>query len=163
MVAKVLVSACLLGVKVRYDGTGAGSVADVLERWREEGRLITVCPEVCGGLPVPRPPAEIVAGTGSDVLDGLAAVRTRTADVSAAFVAGANAALTLATAHSIQVAVLKERSPSCGSGEIYDGTYTRSKRSGDGVTAALLKRHDIAVFGESQLAEADALLRSLDD
>lgn len=152
----------MLGTRVRYDGTGADTVDDVLERWRNEGRLITVCPEVAGGLPVPRPPAEIVGGSGEDVLDGDAQVLTATTDVSDAFVRGAQAALALVKQHDIAVAILKERSPSCGAGRIYDGTRTRTLIDGDGVTTALLQRHGVTVFGESRLADADALLRSLD-
>lgn len=163
MTAKVLVSACLLGTRVRYDGTGAETVDEVLQRWRAEGRLITVCPEVAGGLPVPRPPAEIEGGTGADVLDGTARVRTASDDVSDAFVRGAEAALGLVKQHDIAVAVLKERSPSCGSGRIHDGTRTGTLTDGDGVTTALLQQHGVSVFGESRLMDADALLRSLDE
>lgn len=162
MTAKVLVSACLLGVKVRYDGTGAETAGECLQRWQAEGRLVTVCPEVAGGLPVPRPPAEIEHGSGEDVLDGRAVVRTATEDVSAAFVRGAEAALALVEEHGILVAVLKERSPSCGAGRIYDGTRTGGLKDGDGVTSALLKRHGVTVFGETRLSEADELLRQID-
>lgn len=162
MRAKVLVSGCLLGARVRYDGRGVELGSDMLERWRVEGRLVTVCPEVAGGLGVPRPPAEIVGGTGADVLAGRAEVRTASADVSDAFVRGAHAALALVQEHGVRVAVLKERSPSCGSGQIYDGTRTRTLRSGDGVTTALLRAHGVLVFGETELDAADAALRALD-
>src|SRR3954469_14264878 len=87
---RILVSACLLGRPVRYDGTGRRSDDALFALWRDQGRLVSVCPEVDGGLPVPRPPAEISGGLGADVLDGRARVLTRDgADVTAHFVAGA--------------------------------------------------------------------------
>lgn len=159
---KVLVSACLLGHELRYDASGAADVEDLIAAWRTEGRLITVCPEMAGGLGVPRPPAEIVGGDGHDVLAGAAQVMTRDRSVTAEFVRGANVALQLAQRHGIKVAVLKARSPSCGAGEIYDGSFSGSKQPGDGVTAALLIAHGVAVFSEEQLEQADAHLRSLD-
>ena len=162
MKARVLVSACLLGQRVRYDGGGHGPF-DLLETWRDEGRVISVCPEVAGGLGVPRPPAEIVGGTGADVHAATAAVITDAGvDVSGQFRRGAEVALELVRHHDIRVAVLKERSPSCGSGAIYDGTHSRTLTRGDGVTTALLREHGVEVFGESELAAADAMLRELD-
>ena len=162
MASKVLVSACLLGAKVRYDGGGATVVGEALARWEAEGRIVTVCPEVAGGLGVPRPPAEIEGGDGVDVLAGTAAVRTAKSDVSAEFVAGAEHALSVAQRHGIRVAVLKARSPSCGSIQIYDGTRTKSLRDGMGVTTALLRAHGIEVFDEEHLEQADAALQALD-
>jgi len=109
---------------------------------------------------VPRPAAEITQGAGgAKVLQGLAKVMdTDGRDVSAAFLAGARQALQLARQHGIRVAVLKQGSPSCGSGYIYDGTFTGVKTAGQGVTAALLESAGIKVFSEHQLAEADAML-----
>lgn len=161
--AQVLVSACLLGQRVRYDGEAAERSDAILDRWRTEGRIVPVCPEVAAGLGVPRPPAEIAGGGGTDVLDGEARVGTRDGlDVTRAFLVGAEHAVQVAARHGLQVAVLKERSPSCGSAEVYDGSFSGEKIPGDGVTTALLRRHGVEVFGESQLADADARLRELD-
>jgi len=157
----VLISACLLGQRVRYDARDAAVHDDVLARWEREGRIVAICPEVAGGLPVPRPPCEIQGGGGIDVLEGRAFVRDPAGnDATAAFRAGAERALELAQRHGIRVAVLKERSPSCGHAEIYDGTFGGRRIAGEGVTAALLRRNGILVFGESELAEADRALGS---
>ncbi len=160
----VLVSACLLGSPVRYDGTHKRADHRVLARWLEEGRVVAICPEVAGGMPVPRPPAEIAGGGGgARVLAGLARVVDADGnDVSSAFAAGARLALQQARARGIRVAVLKEDSPSCGSGSIYDGSFTGQRIPGRGVTTALLEDAGIRVFSEARLAEADALLRSLE-
>lgn len=156
---RILVSSCLLGLPVRYDGTGRHSDDELFGRWRTEGRLVPVCPEVCGGLPVPRPAAEISGGLGGDVLDGRARVLTRAgADVTRQFLDGARHALATATAHGIRVAILKEGSPSCGSGRVYDGAFAGRSVPGDGVTTALLERHGIEVFAEDAMrAVADRL------
>ena len=152
---KLLVSACLLGNPVRYDGEAKSIDHDGLQRLLAEDRIVPVCPEVAGGLPVPRAPAEIIDGDGNAVLDGRARVATRAGDdVSGSFVEGARQALALCHEHGITAAVLTELSPSCGSGEIYDGSFTRQRIDGSGVTAALLRRHGIAVFGHSQLDAA---------
>lgn len=162
-VEKVLVSACLLGQRVRYDARSVAVDDDRLARWVREGRVVPVCPEVAGGLPVPRPPAEIQGGSGADVLAGTARIRSvHGADVTDAFRAGAEQALRLAEEHRIRIAVLKERSPSCGSTEIYDGSFTGGRIAGEGLTAALLRRHGVRVFSEEQLAEADEALRALE-
>lgn len=152
---KILISACLLGRKVRYDGKSATLASDILNQWAKEGRLVPICPEVAGGLSVPRPAAEIIAGSGEDVLDLRARLTTKSGeDVTAEFVAGAKRALELARRQGVRMAILKARSPSCGSLQIYDGTFTGQKRAGQGVTAALLVRHGIAVFSEERLEEA---------
>jgi uncharacterized protein YbbK (DUF523 family) len=158
---KVLVSACLLGAKVRYHGGDARSEHPILRRWQEEGRLVAVCPERDGGLPTPRPPAEIVGGDGGrGVLNRIALVRTREGrDVTPAFVHGAEEALAAARAQRIRVAVLKDGSPSCGSTFTYDGTFTGARHSVPGVTAALLEQHGIRVFSDTQIDAADAWLR----
>ncbi|MCU1721901.1 DUF523 domain-containing protein [Pseudomonas sp. 5P_5.1_Bac1] len=151
---KVLVSACLLGQPVRYDGRASGH-PDVLQAWQREGRVVPLCPEVAGGLPTPRPPAEIPGGQGGAVLDGEAQVVTIVGeDVSAAFLAGARLALELVRRHGIRVAVLKSGSPSCGNRLVYDGTFSGSKISGEGVTSALLRREGVLVFSELELDEA---------
>ncbi|OPK10769.1 DUF523 domain-containing protein [Pseudomonas sp. VI4.1] len=156
---KVLVSRCLLGHRVRYDG-GASGPFDQLQHWLDEGRVVPLCPEVAGGLPTPRAAAEIPGGQGGEVLDGQAPViTTEGADVSAQFLAGAYQALELVEKHGIRIAVLKANSPSCGNLLTYDGTFSGVKVSGEGVTAALLKRHGVQVFSELELAEAAAALK----
>lgn len=108
---KILVSACLLGQAVRYDGGAHGPFTQLLD-WQAQGRVLPLCPEVAGGLPTPRPAAEIIGGQGAQVLDGLVQVRSRDgADVSAAFIAGAEIAERLVQQHGIRIAVLKARSP----------------------------------------------------
>ncbi len=158
---KILVSRCLLGHLVRYDG-GAHGPFGLLEQWQAEGRLVPLCPEVFGGLSTPRPPAEIVGGQGGQVLDGVRPVLTESgADVTAAFLAGAHEAQRLVQQHGIRIAVLKARSPSCGNLENYDGSFSGHKVAGSGVTAAALQRLGVQVFNEAQLAEAEQALRQL--
>lgn len=154
----VLVSACLLGRPVRYNGRAAAGDYPVLAAWESEGRLIVVCPEVAAGLPVPRPPAEITAmQSGRDVLQGKAQVlESGGRDVSRAFVSGAKQALAVAKEKNIQIAILKEGSPSCGSSFIYDGSFTGTKHAQAGVTAALLQDAGIRVFSELELDDAAA-------
>ena len=141
---KVVISACLLGVRCRYDG-GHSRNETAMNR-KKTYQLIPVCPEESGGLPTPRPPAEIVGGDGDAVLDGTAKVMTANGtDVTAAYLKGAHHALQVAQSHGATHVILKARSPSCGCGSIYDGTFSGTLISGDGVTTALLKRHGIAV------------------
>ncbi|MCY1283168.1 hypothetical protein D9M68_328320 [compost metagenome] len=159
---KILVSRCLLGERVRYDGGSHGPL-DLLAQWQAEGRVVPLCPEVAGGLPTPRPPAEIPGGQGAAVLDGTRPVLTDAGeDVSAAFLAGAGQALALVRAHGIRLAVLKARSPSCGNLENYDGSFSGRKVAGEGVTAALLQRAGVQVFNEEQLDAAEQALAALD-
>ena len=159
---KILVSRCLLGHRVRYDG-GASGPFDQLQQWLDEGRVVPLCPEVAGGLPTPRAAAEIPGGQGGEVLDGQARVITTGGDdVSAEFLSGAYQALELVQKHGIRIAVLKANSPSCGNLLTYDGSFSGVKVSGEGVTAALLKRNGVLVFSEQELAEAAAALNSFD-
>ena len=136
----LLISACLLGVRCRYDGESCPNLA--VEALMERYNLIPVCPEQLGGLPTPRTPSERVMYT----------VKTKTGeDVTVHYLRGAGQALHLAKLFSCRKAVLKERSPSCGSGEIYDGTFSGTRTPGDGVTAELLRQNGIAVYGESEI------------
>ncbi|MGH8384411.1 MAG: DUF523 domain-containing protein [Pseudomonas sp.] len=158
---KILVSRCLLGHRVRYDG-GASGPFDQLQEWFDEGRVVPLCPEVAGGLPTPRAAAEIAGGQGAEVLEGRASViTTEGEDVSAQFLSGARQALELVQEHGIRIAILKANSPSCGNLLTYDGTFSGVKISGEGVTAALLKRHGVLVFSELELAEAAKALAML--
>jgi uncharacterized protein YbbK (DUF523 family) len=133
----ILVSACLAGEPCRYNGLGflCPAVASLLAA----GQALAVCPELLGGLPTPRPPAEIVAGR---------VVTVAGEDVTAAYQAGAQLALQLARQAGCRSAILKARSPSCGCGQIYDGSFSGRLIVGDGVFAALLKMAGIMVRTE---------------
>ena len=144
-----LVSACLLGICTRYD-SGSCPICQLIQL-AAQGLAVPFCPEVAGGLPVPRPPAEIVGGDGQAVLDGQARVLTIAGeDVTEAFLAGARQALKAAQRLGIRQAVLKDDSPSCGCSRIYDGTFSGCMVSGQGVTAALLQRNGITVLSEEE-------------
>jgi uncharacterized protein YbbK (DUF523 family) len=159
---KLLVSRCLLGQRVRYDG-GAHGPFSALQQWQAEGRVIAVCPEVAGGLPTPRPPAEIPGGRGAEVLEGrLPVLSVDGEDFTAAFVRGAEIALALVRQHGIRLAVLKARSPSCGNLQNYDGSFSGSLVDGEGVTAALLRQAGVRVFHEGQFAEVTQALAELE-
>ena len=162
---KILISACLLGEPVRYNGHDKRSDDEILLRWIREGRVISVCPELLGGLGVPRLPAEIERGAGGHkVLAGDARViASNGKDVSGEFIAGAERALQAGAPGRVRVAVLKEGSPSCGTSYVYDGTFTSTRVTGSkGVTAALLEQNGIRVFSELELADADAFLRTFE-
>lgn len=162
---KILISACLIGRPVRYDGRAKTIESDILERWRAEQRLVPVCPEIMGGLPTPRPPAEIVGGEasgldGEAVLDRRAAIVENTGnDVTEPYMDGAAQTLRIARDNRCRFAILTDGSPSCGSGFIYDGTFTGRRLDGVGVVTALLRRNEIAVYGEDRIAEVDDMLR----
>ncbi|MDQ0319379.1 uncharacterized protein YbbK (DUF523 family) [Pararhizobium capsulatum DSM 1112] len=151
--AKILVSACLMGHAVRYDGKAKPLIHPALQRWGEEGRLVTICPEMSAGMPVPRPPAEIAdAADGADVLSGDARVAEITGgDVTGGFLQAAENALDLARETGCRYALLIDGSPSCGSGFIYDGSFSGSRRKGEGVTAALLRQNGIEVFSDREI------------
>lgn len=156
IMSKVLVSACLLGHKVRYDGHDKLQNHVRLQAWLQAGKIVTLCPEMAGGLSTPRAPAEIQNNkNGQDVLKGQAIILTNNGkDVTAQFIEGAHQTLALAKKHNVKVAILKANSPSCGSQMIYDGTFSNQRIVGMGVTAALLKNHEILVFDENQIDEA---------
>lgn len=160
MTGKILVSACLMGHAVRYDGRSKPLVHPALERWRQEGRLVTICPEMSAGMAVPRPPAEIAdSATGEDVLAGKARVMEITGgDVTQGFLQAAENALALARETGCRYALLIDSSPSCGSGFIYDGTFSGGQHKGHGVTAALLKRAGIEVYSDREI---DSLVERL--
>ena len=150
--SKILISACLLGQPVRFDGQSKFVENNVLEQWKNDGRLVTVCPEVSGGLPVPRPAAEI-QGAADDVLTGSALVTNSVnEDVTRFFLSGARHALMLCRQNNIHVAILKENSPSCGSSTVPDGSFSKKLIPGEGVTACLLRQNGIRVFSENQLS-----------
>ena len=161
---KVLVSACLLGERVRYDGSSRPVAHSILQQWQQEERLVSVCPETLGGLLVPRPAAEIQTGfDGHDIYHEKGKVITRQGhNVSQYFVRGARKTQELALKENIAIAVLKANSPSCGNQQIYSGEFSRQLRDGQGVTAAALEEAGIKVFNEHQLEEAGAYLGSLE-
>lgn len=146
----LLVSACLVGKRCRYNGQekSCPSVTKLAEQYE----LIPFCPEVAGGLATPRPPAEIQGGNGSDVLAGRAKVINRDGvDVTAEYVAGARAGAELVRRLGVRKAVLKERSPACGSTSIYDGSFGGVVRAGHGVLAAALKEAGVKVLSEEDV------------
>ena len=156
---KVLVSACLVGERVRYDGAKVACDSKILKSWKHNGMIVPFCPEVAGNLPVPRPAAEIINGTGADVLEKNTAVfNIKGKDVTENFIRGAEKALALARKMQISLAILKDRSPSCGKTCIYEGSFSKLRRPGNGVTTALLEKNGISVFSENEIEEAAAYL-----
>ena len=151
----LVISACLLGVACNHEGRGSPrAVVDELAR---HYRLVPVCPEVLGGLPTPRPAAELQGGDGDGVIAGAGEVRVvnlEGQDVTAAYRRGAAAAVTVARAVGAKRAVLKARSPSCGSSAVYDGTFSRRLVPGRGVTAAALAAAGLEVGSEEDAAAA---------
>ncbi len=150
---KILISACLLGRPVRYNGSAKPVLHPALSAWQKAGQLVMICPEVTAGFSTPRPPAEITHGqSGEAVLANTARVQDTTgADVTAQFLTGAKAALALAQEHNCQFAILTDASPSCGSTHIYDGTFQGKKHPGTGVTTALLRANGVQVFAETEI------------
>ena len=143
----LFVSACLLGENCKYNGSNNLSEG-LREALTAKGcNIISFCPECAGGLPTPRIPAERL---------GNRVVNKNGEDVTAQFMAGAQAAVRVATEHGCKCAILKKNSPSCGCGTIYDGTFSGTLTAGDGVTAELLKKHGIAVYNEETWKELEA-------
>lgn len=146
----LIVSACLLGLNTNYKQ--GHSFCPQLIPLLQKGLLLPVCPEQLGGLPTPRPPAEIQQGNGYDVLAGRARVKTNIGcDVTRNFVQGAEETLRLAQLANASVAILKARSPSCGKNYIYDGSYKGIIVPGAGVTAALLLQCGIVVYSNEEI------------
>ncbi|MBQ2875581.1 MAG: DUF523 domain-containing protein [Clostridia bacterium] len=140
MKRNLLISACLLGIPCRYDGKRVTKV-DV-SALRKKYNLIPICPEIYGGLPTPRIPSERVGGRVL-MKDGR--------DVTENYKRGAEASLDIAKANGVSLALLKARSPSCGKGLIYDGSFSGTLTEGDGVAAELLMKEEITVFTEEEL------------
>lgn len=141
---RLLISACFLGKNCKYSGGNNALPPEILARLGEKYALVPVCPETAGGLPIPREPSERLNGI---------VIGKSGRDVTAEFDKGAETALALARRFGCKAALMKERSPSCGSGEVYDGTFTGSLTAGDGMTAQLLKENGLAVFGEARARE----------
>lgn len=146
----ILVSSCLCGEKCKYNG-GDNYNQDVIDYCKNQ-EVIKICPEVMGGLPTPRVPAEIVGGTAEDVLKGRAKVLTKDGrNVTKAFIKGAQDALNKAKTYDIQEVILKAKSPSCGKGKVYDGTFQGKLVEGNGITAQLLLEVGLIIKTEDDL------------
>ncbi|MEK3658483.1 DUF523 domain-containing protein [Paenibacillus sp. FSL R5-0744] len=143
----ILVSSCLAGMKVRYNGTDC--LDEKIQKLLNDNQAIAVCPELLGGFSTPREPAEIIGGNGEDVLAGTAKVVDRSGtDVTDMYLKGAYITLAKAQEVSATMVVLKENSPSCGSSMIYNGEFKGKKIAGNGVTTALLRKNGIEVTSE---------------
>lgn len=160
---KILVSACLIGENVRYNGRVKVDESNWLKGWKLQGRLVPFCPEVAGGLPVPRPCSEISGHDGRTVLYGDSRViNIKGKDVTQYFLTGGQKTLELARLHNIKLAVLKDGSPSCGNTYIYDGSFSGIKKPGKGITTVLLEENSIRVFSEREILEAVEYLKTLE-
>lgn len=147
---KLLVSACLAGCRCRYDGKSYED--EILRVLVEKGLALSACPEVLGGFAIPRPRAEIVEGTGEDVLLRRARViNEKGEDVTPQFVRGAFKFLDLAIKNNIKYAILKDKSPSCGVYNIYDGSFAGKLKQGRGVSSALLRKWGIIIYSNEQI------------
>ncbi|MDY4388828.1 DUF523 domain-containing protein [Pectobacterium aroidearum] len=153
--SNILISACLSGFPVRYNGTEKKSVGGYLAQWRQQERLITFCPELAAGFSTPRPSAEIIPATGGNsvITAGAKVVEATGADVTERYILGAWLALQMAQQHNCRFALLTEGSPSCGSRVIYSGRFDGSQTAGSGVTAELLRRHGIDVFSDREIEQ----------
>jgi uncharacterized protein YbbK (DUF523 family) len=161
---KILVSSCLLGEDVRYDGNNSSiafnpkfsfSSKELFMDILCDNEIYSFCPEVSGGLGIPRTPAEIVSNEKPFIVkdeNGL--------DVTINFLLGAKKALDICKEENIKVALLKANSPSCGNIKIYDGTFSNNLINGQGLTARLLKDNDIEVFNEEQLKELSKFIKT---
>jgi len=158
----IIVSACLCGINCKYNG--GNNLDERVLKLLKEGKAIPVCPEQLGGQQTPRAAHEIVGGNGLDVLQGKAKVLGQEVDesddVTSEFLKGAYETLKIAEAVGAYIAILKARSPSCGTSEIYDGTFSGTKRQGNGVTAELLLSKGMKVFTEENLKELELYIKS---
>ncbi len=150
---RILISACLLGEPVRYDGKAKGVQHPLLRQWQQEGRLVQVCPETAGGLDVPRAPAE----RRDDQV-----ITVEGQNVTREFRLGAESALALSRRFNIRLALLKANSPSCGNEQVYDGQFRGKLVPGQGVCAELLRQAGVQVFNEDQLGLLAQALEALE-
>lgn len=148
---KILISACLFGDLVRYDGKPIEFEDPLFLKWKEEGRLISFCPETFGGLEVPRSDCQRL---GDRVFNRLGE------DVTAAFVKGSLEAVRIAKENKVAFAIMKERSPTCGSSIIYDGSFSGKRIPGEGMATEMLRQAGVLVFNEENLQEAAELLKN---
>jgi uncharacterized protein YbbK (DUF523 family) len=161
---KILVSSCLLGEDVKYDGTNSSialnpkfsfSSKELFMDILCENEIYSFCPEVAGGLSIPRIPAEIVKNDKPFIVQN-----QNGEDVTINFLLGAKKALDLCKEENIKVALFKSKSPSCGNGQIYDGTFSKTLIDGFGLTAKLLKENGIEVFNEKELKELAKFIKT---
>jgi uncharacterized protein YbbK (DUF523 family) len=146
----IIVSACLCGINTRYDGKN--NLNEKVAGLLKEGKVVLVCPEQLGGLSTPRPVHEIKGGAGAEVLDGFAKVISINGeDRTLNFIKGAEETLKIAKQVGAEAAILKAKSPSCGCGKVYDGSFSKTKIAGNGVTAEMLIRHGIRVYTEDDI------------
>ncbi|MEH6402407.1 MAG: DUF523 domain-containing protein [Sneathiella sp.] len=152
--SKILISACLLGHPVRYDGNGKLLDNSLLKTWLDEGRLVVACPEMMAGFSTPRLPCEIADGlTGDEVLAGRTSIiDSHGQNETPQFIKGAELALKMAQENNCHFALLTENSPSCGSNFVYDGSFSGRKIPGMGVVTAMLIKHGIQVFSETEIS-----------
>lgn len=161
MKSRILVSACLMGYNVRYNGSHKAQLMATLAALQDENRLVIHCPELAAGLPTPRPSAEIVGGSGEDVMQACASVCDDSGqDVTAHYQLAAWLALRAAQDAGCEAALLTDGSPTCGCQTIYDGTFSGHRHSGMGVAATLLSQQGIRVFSDQQL---DAFLAWIEE
>jgi uncharacterized protein YbbK (DUF523 family) len=146
---KILVSGCLFGWHVRYDDKDVPNRKEQFLKWKEEGRLIPVCPEVFGGLPIPRPDSQRI---------GEKVITCTGEDVTMEYEVGALEAVRLAKKNNVVCCIMKENSPSCGSKFIYDGSFTGKKVEGQGRAVQLLREAGFIVFNEDEIEEVEKLL-----
>lgn len=154
---KILISACLLGERVRYHGGDARIEHPMLPRWHAEGRLVPICPEVVGGLTTPRPAAEITT-----TASGRRVLTMAGQDVTRAFEYGAEVAAAACAAGAIRIAILKDGSPSCGSRSVFDGSFSGRRVAGLGITAVRLAAAEVKIFSESEIDLAAEYLAALE-
>ncbi len=153
MLKKVLISSCLLGENVKYDGTNNLIAKNLfIQKLISQNLLVSVCSEIQGGLPIPRIPVEIKEKK---------AINKKGEDKTQEFNFGANKTLEVALANGITMAIMKSKSPSCGNGLIYDGTFSKKLIRGNGISVSLLKKHGIKVFNENELEIANIFWKNL--
>jgi uncharacterized protein YbbK (DUF523 family) len=160
----ILVSSCLLGEAVRYNGTAVAIDERRMRLLQMKCNIVSHCPEMSAGLGVPRLPVEITGGDGADVLLGTARVLVSTGeDLTQRFRNGAEMALLLCRKYKIRLAILTENSPSCGSSRIYDGSFQGVRIAGSGVTTVYLRNHGITVFSQEQLSRVFDYIEEMED
>ncbi|PKG22142.1 DUF523 domain-containing protein [Niallia nealsonii] len=148
----IVVSSCLAGMEVRYNGTHC--LHTKIQQLIQEKKAVAVCPELLGGFQTPREPAEIIGGNGYDVLKGKAKVIEKNGkEVTDLYIEGAYRTWELVSELQASIVVLKENSPSCGSKMIYNGEFLHKRIEGVGVTTALLRKKGIQVLSEEELSE----------
>ena len=147
---KILISSCLLGNNVKYDGTHNSVIENLfIEKLIKLDMLIAICPEVDGGLPTPRPKAEIF---------NKKVINIEKIDVTKQFLSGAKKTCEIAKKNSVKIAILKSKSPSCGKDFIYDGSFTKTLINGDGIAVEALKKIGIQIFSEKELEQVEKLI-----